>query len=327
MIIKPEHCSYQVYIDTLISKQSWFPSQYTRGSLRYSKQRPSDDGKYLEDKSFLLLWNNDPVIAFFGSIVGNNESKDLLAYESHCAVIEDPEKLTTKARKFFLKHLSTILNEVDGVVKYRDFLVNGYTSSVSEYLLAKGAHGQAKYSRIIDLQYREEHLRSSVRKRYRGLINWGMKEIQPEIHNSGNINWEKILEFRDLHISVCGRETRSIKTWRRQYECILNDEAFIVLGYIDTKLVSAGYFSYSKTNCYYGVSASRRDLFEKPIFHSLMWRAIIYAKKIGCHWFDVGEQIFPNQNMNNLPTKKEIDISHFKAGFGGSNRIFLDVTL
>ena len=58
-----------------------------------------------------------------------------------------------------------------------------------------------------------------------------------------------------------------------------------------------------------------------------MWRAIIYAKKIGCHWFDVGEQIFPNQNMNNLPTKKEIDISHFKAGFGGSNRLFLDVTL
>ena len=104
-------------------------------------------------------------------------------------------------------------------------------------------------------------------------------------------------------------------------------EAFVVLGEWKDNLVSAGFFLVSKTNCYYGSSASRRDLFEKPLFHALMWTAILHAKNLGCHWFEVGEQLFPNHPINKLPTKKELGISEFKAGFGGMTRMFLDLKL
>jgi hypothetical protein len=43
--------------------------------------------------------------------------------------------------------------------------------------------------------------------------------------------------------------------------------------------------------------------------------AMEYAKKKGIQWFETGSQIF---NGAHDATKKEIDISTFKRGFGGA---------
>ena len=134
-------------------------------------------------------------------------------------------------------------------------------------------------------------------------------------------------EFRQLHILQSGRETRSEASWRRQLEMVQTGDAFLVQGHIDDELVSSGFFINSKTNCYYLSSASRRDLFQQPLFHAIMWTAILQAKKLGCRWFEVGEQIFPNYLKGQIPTKKELDISDFKAGFGGDTCMFLDLKL
>ena len=91
--------------------------------------------------------------------------------------------------------------------------------------------------------------------------------------------------------------------------------------------MSAGLFVCSETTCLYGVSASRRDLFEKPLFHSLMWVAILYAKKNKYQYFDVGEQLYPNHPQSIRPTRKELGISEFKAGFGGETKMSLDILL
>ena len=116
-------------------------------------------------------------------------------------------------------------------------------------------------------------------------------------------------------------------SWKRQFEMVQAGEAFIVLGNIENEIVSAGFFMTNKTNCYYLSSASRRALFQKPLFHALMWMAILHSKKLGCRWFEVGEQIFPNYLKSQVPTKKELGISDFKAGFGGRTRMFLDLKL
>jgi len=105
------------------------------------------------------------------------------------------------------------------------------------------------------------------------------------------------------------------------------NEAFLVYGSLGNNLFSAGLFQYISSNCYYGVSTSRRDLFEKPLFHSLMWLAILHAKRLGCRWFEIGEQLYPNHPVDNPPSKKELGISDFKAGFGGETKMFLDLKL
>jgi len=159
--------------------------------------------------------------------------------------------------------------------------------------------------------------------------------MQPQILDSSNVTLGSIEDFRKLHTHEAGRETRSKESWRRQFEMVQAGEAFVVLAQLNNELVSAGFFMHSKTNCYYGVSASRRDMFEKPMFHSLMWSAILHAKTLGCRWFEMGWQLFLNQAYlpsyltfaDKPPSKKELGISEFKAGFGGETRMFLDLTL
>jgi hypothetical protein len=58
-----------------------------------------------------------------------------------------------------------------------------------------------------------------------------------------------------------------------------------------------------------------------------MWTAISHVKELGCKWFEVGEQLYPNHPSEKPPTKKELGISEFKAGFGGMTRMFLDLKL
>ena len=41
-----------------------------------------------------------------------------------------------------------------------------------------------------------------------------------KVHDSSNIKWETIEKFRKLHIKEAKRETRSINTWRKQFDAI-----------------------------------------------------------------------------------------------------------
>ena len=318
---------YKSAIDTLIENQDWFSSEYTNGSLNFSRQRYIDEICKVEDKSFLLLNDNKPIAAFIGSLLESEGLTNLNAYMVPCVLVESGKQLTKKERKYFLRELICSIGYVHGKLRYRDFLLNGKMSFISEYLLSEGGKPITVFLRTIDLHQDEASLKKDIRKSYHSLINWGLRELHPVVYTCKNISIDHILMFRDLHILVSGRETRSRNSWIKQYDSIKNGEAFIVFGYLGDELVSAGYFIISKTNCFYGVSASRRDLFDKPIFHSLMWTAMLHAKQIGCHWFDMGEQFFSCDVNGNHPTQKELGISKFKTGFGGCNRVCMDIEL
>jgi len=308
------------------SETGWQSPLHTRSSLNYYQQRPRDDGNKISDRSFVMLWENQPVAAFVGALVGRSDEKqDLLAFEIPCHVIENIGKLTTAVSKRFIREIDAILREVSGVVRFRDFLVSGRVSAFSQYLLSKGGSASPAFSKVIDLSNEEAYLKAQLRKSYGSLVNWGIRELNPVVVGKDNVTWEMVEEFRQLHIREAGRETRSEASWKRQYEMVQAGEAFLVFGRLEEQLVSAGLFICSDTTCFYGVSASRRDLFEKPLFHSLMWVAIRYAKKNKCQYFDVGEQHYPNHPQSIRPTRKELGISEFKAGFGGDTKISLDI--
>ena len=104
-----------------------------------------------------------------------------------------------------------------------------------------------------------------------------------------NVDWRSFNEFRELHIRESGRETRNVNTWIEQWKAIRNKKAFCVIAVYKNQMVSAGYFGIGHNHCYYGVSASRRDMFDRPLFHALMWRAIKFAKEQGITYFELGE--------------------------------------
>lgn len=100
---------------------------------------------------------------------------------------------------------------------------------------------------------------------------------------------------------------------------------FCICGYLEGNLDTAGYFMVSQKNCYYGSSASERSMFDKPLFHVIMWEAILHAREQGIIQFETGVQYNIVENRNQ-PSMKEQDIAKFKKGFGGDEKVYLDGT-
>ena len=101
-----------------------------------------------------------------------------------------------------------------------------------------------------------------------------------------------------------------------QYKIIKNSPSFMINGYINNELVTSGIFICTKNYCFYGVSVSRRNLFEKPLFHGVMWKAIMEAKRKNMKLFDTGPDYF-NSPLCEEFSEKESKIAYFKSGFGG----------
>ena len=75
--------------------------------------------------------------------------------------------------------------------------------------------------------------------------------------------------------------------------------------------------------CYYKNAANYASASDDPDFknyipisHILQWKIVEYLKKRGCDYYEMGLQQFGAQIYNN-PSRKDLDISFFKRGFGG----------
>ena len=323
IFVNYEEDSFNEYWE-LLTQNDFISPFYQKKQQQYTAQRPKDEGSNCKNISFIMLLDRKPVAGFIGATVEQEGVVKVLAYEMPALFVEDRSVFTKKAKQKFAKEFDRRIKG-SHYLYLTDYLPQGVISTLSTHLLKTGAKPTPRLSQVIDLMYDKALLRGRVRKSYSSLINNGLRDLMPEVVDSKTINWEMMLIFRALHIREAGGETRSEESWRRQYEMIQADEAFAIFGTIDNQVVTAGLFSYNKTNCYYWVSASRRDLFDKPLFHAIMWIAILRAKELGCKWFEVGEQYFLNHPEGAQPTKKELGISDFKAGFGGQTRVFLDV--
>ena len=295
---------------------------YSRTAIAYYRQLAEDDGLRTECKSFILATDNNPFFAFVGFKFTNASGFSAVGTPEIPSTFIELPTLTRSMKKFIASSLDKFILDGKYECYFLDMLSGGRFSFASDHILSlNGSRHHYKLSRFVDLTRGEDELRKSLRKSYLSLINWGIRNLKIEIHTKGKVTWETFLEFRRLHIREAGRETRSLATWEKQYESVCSDEAFCITGSLDGQLVSAGYFIIDGYHCYYGSSASRRDLFHKPLFHSLMWKALLEAKARGARSFETGE-MYP-YNITNRPehiSTKQIQIAKFKAGFGGDLR-------
>ncbi|MBF0369961.1 MAG: hypothetical protein HQL52_10950 [Magnetococcales bacterium] len=218
---------------------------------------------------------------------------------------------------------------------YMDPLLQGRLSFFGEMLLSIGARAQPRVITVVDLFQSEEALWQGVRKSYKSLINWGEKHLEPQIVSGREMTGEKMEAFRQNHIQQAGRETRSPQTWALQRQMVEAGEGFCVYGHWQGELVSSSLFLHSDHYTLYGVSASERKLFDKPLAHSLIWKAMVHAKSLGHRYFEMGDRLYPElgatgpvpSENRSEPTPKEMGISRFKGGFGGEEWVHLELYL
>ncbi len=319
--------NFNSLLNELWEKQKWIPHAYSKLSLEYYKQLLIDDRLSTTDVSFLITKNNLPSFAFIGAHIQEASKLNLMAYKAPCMMIWDENLSDNHVFELAWDMINDLLKSVNGHFEMRDFLQQDLLNKISTNILHLGATTKTQLFQYLDLSATEDQLWKNLRRSYKSLINSGLREMEIKFFDSENITWEQVEEFRLLHATVSGKQTRSIESWQKQFEWVRKGESFIVQGKMGNEIVSIGMFTYTKSMCTYFSSASKRDKFDKPVFHSLLWSAILRAKKIGCQWFDMNEKYFKNSPNVALKDSKLISISDFKIGFSGKLKPVLDFSL
>jgi len=204
------------------------------------------------------------------------------------------------------------------VEKYRfNNMLIDLSSSLGMSYYQVGTNLRYNIDSVVDLNLTEEELKLGVRKSYKSLINWGQKNLSMEIVDAVHGTKEQFDDFRNLHIQVAGRETRSKDSWECQYDSIKKNKGHLVLAKLNNELVSGVLNLYGHEEVYYGVGVNRRDLMEQKIAigHYPIWYSILEAKKRNLKTYNLG-CIGPTFHAD-----KERDIASFKKGFSPDLRI------
>ena len=174
---------------------------------------------------------------------------------------------------------------------------------------------------IIGLDDGEDTLLRRMRKGHKSDITAGLNNNYiVRLFDSASIDVRAFDTYRSLHLHAAGRQTRPDKTWRIMYEWVRN--GFAVLAILEHKKeipIAAALSIVYKDAAYYGSGCVEPDFVnERGVMHVLLWETMRFLKLKMIRWFETGWQHTPTLSQE-VPSQKEVNISHFKRGFGGMN--------
>jgi hypothetical protein len=249
-----------------------------------------------------------PVLAAY--IYSKNNELTYFHFPFSVFSLQEDSTVEAQAHKLLLKKLDELREK--GEAKTLSFYANSFLVSHFFSHISKTA---IRHFCEIDLSLSEETIKSNIRKSYKSLVNWGKNNMRITVCDKNNPDQEKFKQFREFHLRVAGRSTRSEESWQTQLEMIRNGEAFLITARLDEQLVSANLVMYGCKEAFYAVGVNDRDLMaqNKPISHYPLLFSVYEAKKKGLHTFNMNE-IDPTGD-----TKKD-NISTFKNGFSSTLR-------
>ena len=303
-------------------KLSYQPSSYAPGMMAYQQAYFKGAGWDIADASLVLL--NDgkpcgllPLMARFGATPSLTTSgapivSPLFLPGTQAGTVKKTgawllETLLSAHRALGLATMTTeqtiLPSEPQGLAEWH------------QQQMTAGAKIAVLHDVYTQLTLPLETIRSSIRKSFRPLVSSGRKLWSESIADQSNVTDAVWDEFRNLHIAVAGRVTRSIESWSEQLAMIKSGEAFFV--YLrdpaDQRMVGGGLFQVTRDECIYAVGAYDRDLFDKPLGHVVQYSAMEKAIALGLKWTKIGYRPFPGDVPQ--PSAKEISIGEFKQGF------------
>lgn len=202
---------------------------------------------------------------------------------------------------------------------FRSAVLNPSFVASKEYphnlLLKYGYLDSSLNTQIIEVSQPIEILRSNLRHGHDSDITRAAKVLRAEIYDQKNITRAIFDAYADLHHKAAGRVTRPQATFDMMFEFIKSGYAFLAAASKGQSFIGFSYFIRYKNNVYYGSSCNEIDV-NLPITHSIQWRAIEWMHENGCKFYEIGWQQY-GPTLQDFPSPKEVDISHFKRGFGG----------
>ncbi|MGE5538261.1 MAG: hypothetical protein ACM30I_06570 [Gemmatimonas sp.] len=207
-------------------------------------------------------------------------------------------------------------------VKVSDPAHEGRLGDLGRHLLYRRAALRSRFIAVADLDRGDDALRAGLRKSFRSLVNWGTRTLKLQRITAETFDAQAFESFRQFHIKISGRETRSAESWSIQAEMIRARRAELLLSYLDGHgLVGGSLLLDTGAITTYGVGVYERELFDKPLSHAPLFMAMQHARERGQRVFVLGD-VPPAGTV----TDKEFSIGQFKAGFTDTTLAALDWT-
>ncbi len=282
-----------------------------------------------ENKSFMVYENNE-LIAICPLVIEINRFKKEFVKEFSYSGFLTPTPalkngLSKKSRK---KVLDFIFKAID-----RYALLNGVKRSLFmiyplshhfldrkespyNFLQKYGYTDISINTQLLNISLSLEDIKKEIRKGHKYDVNRGLKSFKIEIWNSENINNKVFEQYRLLHKKAAGKITRAAKTFEIMFEWIKNDNSILVSARLRDKFVGFGIVNIYKEFAYFQSACNDPDFKNIPITHALQWKTIEYLKNKGIQYYELGWQYSKGISFE-VASKKELDISKFKRGFGG----------
>lgn len=193
---------------------------------------------------------------------------------------------------------------------FKDVFVNDNLSLLGNLLFNQRYCSRLTFEMSIDYKgFDEELYHASIRKSYKSFINWGQKNLRTIIINKQSLSLENFIAFKEFHLKIAGKKTRSNKSWDLQYNMIEKGYGELLLSYYQENLVAGSLFTDDGEVSNYCTGVYERDLFDFGLSHYLMYQGICRSRMRGAAQFSFG---YFDTDIND---PKWYNIQFFKKGF------------
>ena len=237
-------------------------------------------------------------------------------------------KKREKVINFTFEHIDKLA--LENKIDWTYLVIPPLTFPRYNYLMKQGYIDISLNTQVVDLTQDLKAIHSAMRKGHDYDTDRGLRYLEITIFDKDNITRDVFDGYCYLlHIDPSHTyETRPQVTFDMMYDWILQGNAILVSALLpmDTtasftstkmrKYIGFSYITTYKKKAYYGSACSDPEYHQMPIGHTLTWRTIEWLKENGFKYYELGWQQYGNLPYD-MPSKKEVEISFFKRGFGG----------
>ncbi|GII83399.1 hypothetical protein Ssi03_13890 [Sphaerisporangium siamense] len=251
----------------------------------------------------------------------------LSAYGRPLYLVQDPAappRARKRAAELIYRHLQEVAAAHDAERWHlRDHLTDGAISPLTEVVLRNGGVSRHHLTQMVDLTLPEEERRAELRKNFQRILRKPPARLDLAVVTGAEVTPDDLEQFARLQLAFYGKGMRSQESWDAIRASVLADEAFLVIGRRDGRVVTIAYFAVSPGYCLYVSGVNERGGAGDGLSHHVLWRAMRHAERLGCRYFELGEVLHPGDHPD--LDEKFLSIGHFKAGFSNMTVLRLDV--
>lgn len=256
------------------------------------------NGATYTDRSFLVISEDEPVFGCSLTLHVDEHGRKRLGYfgldacthVNRTSLNNPSNNFCPEAIRLLQQHIDQLLDEEQPeAIDYLDPVSCGIMSPVTQVLLEKGAIPTVQQIQLIDLEKPLAQLKSQIHQSYQEAIEWGNQNLTIKIIQGGQT--ESGFGDSDTYSASSAEQGRTLESC---VDLLNQGQGFLVQAEYEDSLVASALFVYSARTCQYVfadlLSDGVKDLQGKPVLHSVLWRAVMQAKGLGCAQFDFGNQ-------------------------------------